>query len=197
MSNLWRRQELHSQVWLRRCRRINGQGHSQRTGVLVDARGIHAAGSSAEVNPCMRECGPNAWLRVWVLQRLEMKITVLSLMAVGLAVLAMAACGTEESGPRTLYDFYQHERESNPTRLAARVAAEEMRRFSGHVTNIDGPRVQFHPDDRLSQRDRYIECRFAELESVSSLDTGQYVTLYGKLVRADRIVVFDDCTVAQ
>lgn len=126
-----------------------------------------------------------------------MKITVLSLMAVGLAVLAIAACGTEEYRPQSLYDLYQHERESNPTRLAGRIAAEEMRRFSGHITDIDGPRVRFHLDDRLSQRDRYIECRFDDPESVSRLDTGQYVTLFGKLVRADRIIVFDDCTVAR
>ena len=126
-----------------------------------------------------------------------MKITVLSLMVVSLTVLAIAACGTEESSPQKLYDFYQHERESNPTRLAARIAAEEMRKFSGHIENIDGPRVQFHPDDRLSQRDRYIECRFADLESVLPLDTGQYITLFGKLVRADEVIVFDDCTVAR
>lgn len=126
-----------------------------------------------------------------------MKITVFSLIAVGLTVLAIAACGTEESRPQKLYDFYQHERESNPTRLAARIAAEEMRKFSGHITNIDGPKVQFHPDDRISQRDRYIECRFPDLESVSQLDTGQYITLFGRLVRADHIIVFDDCTVAQ
>ncbi len=81
--------------------------------------------------------------------------------------------------------------------MAARIAAEEMRKFSGHITNIDGPKVQFHPDDRISQRDRYIECRFADLESVSQLDTGQYITLFGRLVRADHIIVFDDCTVAQ
>ena len=126
-----------------------------------------------------------------------MKITVFSWVAVGLTVLVIAACGTEGFSPQELYDFYQHERESNSTRLAARIAAEEMRRFSGQITNINDLNVQFHPDRRLSQRDRYIECRFANLETVLPLDTGQYITVFGKLVRADQKIVFDDCTLAE
>ena len=92
-----------------------------------------------------------------------------------------------------LFEFYQQEKENNPTRLKNRVEAEELRVFNGPISNIDGSKIQFHVQRIIGGRDRYVECEFSTERSVLSLNVGDQVTVYGNLDDVNSVVRFKGC----
>ncbi|MDE2780761.1 MAG: hypothetical protein OXI91_13960 [Chloroflexota bacterium] len=102
----------------------------------------------------------------------------------------------EVPAPRPVVELYQwllEDKALNESRSELREEKREVHSFVGPITEIDGSTVRFRIEDRLLQRDTWLECEFASERSILSLDAGQMVTLYGFLKDVDRVVKFDKC----
>lgn len=103
-----------------------------------------------------------------------------------------------------LYQKLELEKSTNPTRLEDRVDRNEVRSFSGTISDIKGKSIQFHIDEKMLERDDFVECAFPSEDDILSLDIDQEVTVYGNLHEAfsgglfgatgdSRAVKFKDC----
>lgn len=125
--------------------------------------------------------------------------------------LALAtACGQQQiqlpavEPVEELHQEFEREKSTNPTRLEDMVARNEVRAFSGTIKAIEGAAIQFHIDEKMLERDAFVECAFPSEDDIMSLNIGQKVTVYGKLHEAfsgglfgatgdSRAVKFKDC----
>ena len=105
-------------------------------------------------------------------------------MTVALGIILMVnfiACGneapiTEPSEFAQAHDFYarmQNEKDSNPTRMEARINRKEQYGIVGEITKIEDEKVQFHIEETELGKDKYIECKFPGKNHVLSLNRGQ------------------------
>ena len=80
------------------------------------------------------------------------------------------------------YDFFQKERESNPSRLDARRGTDF--RCKGQISEISGASIQFHIKVKPFEQDQYLDCESPKKESVEHLNVGDWVVFKGTLDEA-------------
>lgn len=116
-------------------------------------------------------------------------------------VLLLMACKGEDkplmlppSVPvHALYEQLQNDKELNPTRVDRWIDQRQIRAFHGSITKIDDSKVQFHIKERFLASDLYVECKFANRNSVLLLNKGQNISVYGHLTRVNDVIVFENC----
>ncbi len=116
-------------------------------------------------------------------------------------VLLLIACKSDDkplvlptSVPaHALHERLQNEKELNPTRMEVKIDQRPLMAFHGDITRIEDSKVQFHIEERVLAPDLYVECKFANKNSVLPLNKGQSVRLYGYLTRVNDVIVFENC----
>lgn len=124
-----------------------------------------------------------------MISTIKSSIVLLSIMACLAATLTVSCRQPENPLPAPtpvakLYRGFEQEKSSNPTRLESRVDRNEVYAFSGNISNIDGDTIQFLVDEKMLERDAFVECQFPSESYVLQLNVGQEVTVYGKLTEA-------------
>jgi hypothetical protein len=92
-----------------------------------------------------------------------------------------------------LYQYFQREKELNPVRFDRLMDERGSYGLTGEISAIDGTKVQFLIKQRRFRRDMYVECKFSNEEDMVDLNLRQMVTLYGKVVKAERVLKLEEC----